>query len=134
MKLDEAEARMARSKREGTYRRGMNMDEFGADGYTEEELRQLALQHPTKKSRKSAQQMDITCKHCGQKGHSTTRSKQCLKHKQGTVLQEQQPLVLPGEDAELIRIDAAADVLAMDMLAVREEDQEPDDVHHTAGI
>jgi hypothetical protein len=94
MKDDEAEARMARAKREGTYCRGMNMQEFGADGYTENELRQMAANRPAKKSRTSAQQMDITCKHCLLQGHSTTRSRQCLKYKQPTVVQdEQQPVV-----------------------------------------
>jgi hypothetical protein len=123
MKVDEADARMARAKREGTYQKGMNMQEFGADGYTEDELRALAASRPAKKARTSAQQMDITCKHCGGKGHSTTRSAKCAKYKQPTVvLQEIQPLVLPGQDAELLRIDAAADVLALDMLALREED------------
>jgi hypothetical protein len=136
MKLDEADARMARSKREGTYRRGMNMDEFGANGYTEEELRTMANQCPAKKSRSSAQQMDITCKHCGLQGHSTTRSKQCLKYKQPTVVVEQHPIALPGEDLELLGIDAVADVLAMDMLALRPEDdnEEEEDVNATAPI
>jgi hypothetical protein len=85
-------------------------------------LQQMAATNPRKKSRSSIQ-MDITCRHCGEKGHSTTRSKQCLHYKQPMVTQEeQQPLVLPGEDAELIRIDAAGDVLTMDMLGLQGTD------------
>jgi hypothetical protein len=71
------------SSREGTYRRGMNMDEFGANGYTEDEIRAYALAHPKKgsKKRKASEQVDIKCKHCGLMGHSTTRSRQCTSEK-----------------------------------------------------
>ena len=65
LRLDEATAKKERTKRDGTYKSGMNMDDV------EEEVQQ---QKP--KARRT-----VTCAHCGKKGHTTTRSKKCLKHK-----------------------------------------------------
>jgi hypothetical protein len=97
MKVDEAQARKERAKRDGTYKRGQNMDEGGADGYTEEELLQIAATNPgateeelqgllqtaaTKPAKKRRKvNADVICKHCGVKGHTTTRSKACKKNK-----------------------------------------------------
>jgi hypothetical protein len=90
LKTDEAVARMARAKRKGTYQRGMNMQEFGVDGYTEEELLAMAANRPAKKkSCSSKEQMDITCKHCGRQGHSTTRSAKCGKYKHSTIVPDE---------------------------------------------
>jgi hypothetical protein len=47
-------------------------------------------ERPVKKPRQSTKE-DI-CKHCGKKGHTTTRSKQCLKHKDN-LNQQQEPAV-----------------------------------------
>jgi hypothetical protein len=74
---DEKIARKERSKRDGTYAKGMNMQEGGVDGYTLDDLLQAATSHPTTKRKK----LVLVCHHCGQKGHSTTRSTKCLHHK-----------------------------------------------------
>ena len=66
LRLDEAIAKKERAKRDGTYKRGMNMDDIEED----EE------QQKKPKARKN-----VVCTHCGKKGHTTTRSKKCLKHK-----------------------------------------------------
>jgi Zinc knuckle len=132
MQDEEAIAKMERSKREGTYRRGTNMDEFGANGYTEEELRQYALAHPKGTSRKrksSEKQMDVRCKHCDLFGHTTTRSRQCLKYKppknnvpQTVALNEQQQLAADAaEELELLRNDA----LAMEAFTVHVDGANP---------
>ena len=57
LRLDEA---MAKKERDGTDRSGQNMDEVTED----------APNNSTKKKRSVP-----VCKHCGKKGHSTTRSK-----------------------------------------------------------
>jgi hypothetical protein len=75
LKHDEAQARKERAKRDGTYKRGMNMDEGGADGCTAEDLAQ-----PKQKKQRKVNK-DIICKHCKLKGHSTTRSRACLMNK-----------------------------------------------------
>jgi hypothetical protein len=63
-----------RSKQDGTYRSGQNMDAGGVDGYTAEDLQ------PARKKAKN--RANVECKKCKRKGHSTTRSKDCLFYKQ----------------------------------------------------
>jgi hypothetical protein len=63
-----------RSKRDGTYRTGQNMDEGGVYGYTAEDL-----QEPVRKKAKN--RADVVCKCCKKRGHSTARSKDCLFYK-----------------------------------------------------
>ena len=70
LKDDEIEARKARMKRAGTYRRGMNMDVDGCDDDDEGNNNK-----PSKKSRK-----DVVCPFCGKRGHTTKRSKHCDKN------------------------------------------------------
>ena len=68
LKQHEAIAKKERAKREGTYKTGINMEDV-----SEEEAKDNNT--PTRNRR------TIICKHCGKKGHTTTRSKKCLKHK-----------------------------------------------------
>jgi hypothetical protein len=64
LKEDELIARKERSKRDGTYKRGMNVSAGAADGYTEEDL--LLAAAAAKPGRKVR-----VCPHCGLKGHTT---------------------------------------------------------------
>jgi phosphopantothenate synthetase len=47
LKLDEAQARKERAKRDGTYKSGMNMDEGGEDGYIAADLDALLQEAAT---------------------------------------------------------------------------------------
>jgi hypothetical protein len=123
---DEKQAHIERAKKEGKYRRGMNMDEDGVDGYSEEDFQQ----RPQKKRKADT----VLCKHCGKTGHSTTRSRQCLLYK-GTaavateVIMEQVPSAGDDANIELLQIDAAADTLHMDgceLLPSDDEDEFPE--------
>lgn len=78
-------ARVARQKRAGTYKRGMNLDDDEDDGDTYTN---------TKKSRK-----DSVCQFCGLVGHSTTRSKKCLQNP-NSLLPEQQQQGKAEEESE----------------------------------
>jgi hypothetical protein len=71
-KRDEAIATMERSKRDGTYKTAQNMEDVNGDD--EQDL----TTGPINLTRKRAPTR--TCKHCGKKGHSTTRSTHCLQH------------------------------------------------------
>ena len=73
LKEHEATAKKERAKRDGTYKTGLNMQEGAVDGYTMDDLMM-----PARKHRRSHK--DIICPHCNRKGHSTTRSRQCLYH------------------------------------------------------
>lgn len=70
-KVDEAAAMKQRSKRDVTYKSGQNLDDVMEDDDNG---------NTNARSRRK-QQMAAVCKHCGKKGHSTTRSKKCLHHK-----------------------------------------------------
>jgi hypothetical protein len=74
LKEDEKIAKKERSKRDGTYRTGMNVASGAADGYTEQELLEAAKMKPKSTTRSRV------CPHCGLKGHTTKRSLKCLKH------------------------------------------------------
>jgi hypothetical protein len=80
LRLDEAIAKKERSKRDGTYKSGCNMDAGGVDGYTEDDL---LGPHSRKKRRNATANENAICRHCGKSGHSTTRSKKCLHYKGG---------------------------------------------------
>jgi hypothetical protein len=107
---DTATAQKERDKRDGTYRRGMNMDPGGVDGYTQEDFDQ-----PSKKKPRTV----ATCKHCGRKGHSTTRSKACLHHKQPAQQQQAAPVPRPVEDD-------ASDVSDWDAMPLQDEVSDAD--------
>ena len=68
MKADEFAALKDRAKKNGTYRSGQNLDDE-----MEEDESKAAVGNRKKRA-------TIICKHCGKKGHSTTRSKKCLRH------------------------------------------------------
>jgi hypothetical protein len=76
LRLQEQQTKKAASKRDGTYKKGQNMEEGGADGYTLDELLAAAAAKP------SVKRQHVVCKHCKKAGHSTTRSKKCLLYKQ----------------------------------------------------
>jgi hypothetical protein len=63
-------ARKERSKHDGTYQTGQNMDEGGADGYTEAELLLAAAAAPPAK-KKAPPRRTMTCPLCGKAGHTT---------------------------------------------------------------
>jgi hypothetical protein len=88
---DEACAKRDASKRAGTYKRGQNMADGGAEGYTPEELLAMATAKP-----KTIRQInkEAICPHCHKKGHSTKRSSACLFNKKAA------PKVEPMEDNE----------------------------------
>lgn len=85
LKDDEMQARVQRKKRAGTYRRGINLDD------DDDDKNQQERRNAKKKSKR-----DIVCSHCGRQGHSTTRSKHCLKN--------------PNHDTSSTREQPAADV------------------------
>ena len=78
LKQHEAIAKKERAKREGTYKTGINME-----GVSNEEVNNNNKNRIARKS--------VICKHCGKKGHSTTRSKKCLKHNDNTLVAELPP-------------------------------------------
>lgn len=105
---EERKAKTAGAKRDGTYRSGMNVEEGAEDGYTLDELLAAAGEPDdsgaatkTRKPRKV-----VVCPHCFKKGHSTTRSKQCLmnpKNKQAQtapVVAVVAPASLPEEEED----------------------------------
>jgi hypothetical protein len=79
LRADTNKVIQSRAKGDATYLSGLNMAEGTVDGYTEQDLADAAKKKtPAKKKRKV--DPNIVCKHCGLKGHSRTRSKQCLKN------------------------------------------------------
>ena len=128
LKDDERQAVKERAKRDGTYKKGMNMDEGGTDVYTEEDL-----QHKPSAKKKSMRNNDVICKHCGLKGHSTTRSKNCLKNQNNNQLQ---PAAVPSAPAEneLLALDAAADVNAMDCMPLLDHGDDGEDADSLFGF
>jgi hypothetical protein len=87
----------------------MNMDEDGADGYTAEDLLLMAAAQPPAKKKRRLINHDAVCKHCGKKGHTTTRSKACLKNKSNPLFGVDNP-----EEAVSAGIDVAAAFADMD--------------------
>jgi hypothetical protein len=86
LRKEERLKRMAKKRKDGTYRTGMNMDDDDDGGGKQ----------PATKKRNS--QADVVCKHCGKKGHSRTSSKQCLKYKAPTARKEQAQGIAVGLD------------------------------------
>jgi hypothetical protein len=98
-------AKMELHKRQGTYRRGMNLD-----GAVEE------AQPPAKKATTSAK----FCEYCGKLGHTTKRSKKCTAqesvvkkfHKEdGTLLSEEQSTQAPSMGAAVEPTSLSAEAL-----------------------
>ena len=76
-------AKREKSKREGTYERGMGVGVNG--GYTEEELAKAKTLFPTdykarKVSAAAAKRKSLICRYCHKTGHATNRSKKCDEH------------------------------------------------------
>jgi hypothetical protein len=116
-------AKKERAKREGTYKRGMNMD--CVDGYTEDDLRQ----QPNRKKRKT----DAVCKLCGRKGHSTARSKKCLHYKGGPAVVPPAVAAAPSSTKEEEDDDDARDDTAnFDMFALTKDDSSNEDMFFDA--
>lgn len=63
-----------RARREGTYRRGMNIAAGSSGGFTAEEIEDAN----NKKKKKSTK--NVICPHCGKTGHSRRSSKDCDQH------------------------------------------------------
>jgi hypothetical protein len=73
LRQDELVARKERSKRDGTYKTGMNVAAGASEGYTEAELLEAARKkRPNPKNK--------VCPHCGLTGHTTKRSSKCKMH------------------------------------------------------
>jgi hypothetical protein len=72
LRNEEAARRKSRQQKDGTYKSGMHI--LGDSDEDDNGDR------PTKKQRRNPR--NGTCKHCGKKGHSTTRSKSCLHYKE----------------------------------------------------
>jgi hypothetical protein len=132
---DERQAHVDRAKKEGTYRKGMNMDGDGVDGYTAEDLQQ---KQPARKKRKTNN--NVVCMHCRLTGHTTTRSRMCLKNKGNlaTTGIPQQPAAVLSEhvrdeqegdadDIEQLMLDAAADTDRMDSFPLVPDEDEEDE-------
>jgi hypothetical protein len=101
------QAKVDRSKRDGTYKSGQNMQ-------GEEE-------QPTRAPKKS--QKDLQCEFCGLKGHSTKRSKACL-HYTGKNMAAPVSVTPPAANAAL---DPAEDTALYDTLPLVAGEQEPPD-------
>ena len=104
LKKDEAIAKKERAKCEG-YSTGINLQE-------EEEQSPPATQTNNTRNKRTS----VVCKHCGKKGHSTTRSKKCLKHKNNN---NQQP---PVQQAEAQAPDPAPQQLTDDAVETAAND------------
>jgi hypothetical protein len=116
LKRDEATARHEKSKREGTYKSGINMQ--GVDGYTQDEIDDANKSNKNNKNKRRRTNATI-CPHCQKEGHSTICSRKCLKYtgtKTTAVLEQ----VCNNEQDEefdngnILPIDASADVDSYD--------------------
>jgi len=74
LRSETATAVKERARREGTCSRGRNVAAGSSGGFTAEEL------EVSNKSSKKNNTKDVTCRHCGKKGHSRRSSKDCDKH------------------------------------------------------
>jgi hypothetical protein len=102
LKADEVIAKRERSKRDGTYQKGIAMA-----GTSDE---QGSQKRPRNKSRAG-----MVCPHCGKKGHTTIRSANCL-HYVPKAAAQQQVVTAPMEHEVLAPEDHADDLDAFDAL------------------
>jgi hypothetical protein len=100
-----------RAKRDGTYKSGQNMDDASDDD-----------DNGNRPARPPKKKMNAVCRHCGKKGHSTTRSKKCLYYGQNNTTGTTNFAVVPA-DPILAAQDraAAADQARMDMLPLTDD-------------
>jgi hypothetical protein len=109
----EVQAKVDRSKRDGTYKSGQNMQ-----GEEEQIVR------PAKKNRK-----DLKCSHCGKMGHTTKRSSQCDKFTGATAGRRKQATVATAPTAATTTApDAAEDMDRFDSLPLNEQEGSDDEV------
>jgi hypothetical protein len=129
LKADEVIARKERrSKREGTYAKGINMKDDNGDDVG-----------PARPRKNKTNRALLQCVHCGKKGHTTTRSKQCLQYVQPATNGQQ--LVVahpppPTEDQHMAAEDDAEDLDAFDglpLLNQAADDDVMDDLEGVAG-
>ena len=108
LRQNEAIAKKERAKREGTYKTGINMEDISEDDGNNNK-------NPNNKN--CNKRKSVVCKHCGKKGHSTTRSKKCLRHKDNNTcadeLQVQNPVAV---GLQLTFANVADDVDNMDSI------------------
>jgi hypothetical protein len=77
LKQDEADTKIAAQKRNGVYQSGYHLKD-NADDEDNDGQQQQQQKRPRKNN--SIPAKDRLCPHCNKKGHSTTRSMQCLKN------------------------------------------------------
>jgi hypothetical protein len=132
LKEDEAIAKRERSKRDGTYKKGQNMDDGGADGYTAAELLAAAATPPAKRSKKSTTKSskDVKCKHCFLLGHSRRTSSKCLMNKDRKLSKP----VLPPESQAPMTLEEADRLACEDMNEMDQMDLANDDVSVDASL
>jgi hypothetical protein len=104
LKKNEALAKHERTKRDGTYKSGQNMDLEGDDDETAPPRK--------KKSRNAA-----ICPSCGLKGHMTRRSKACLHYK-GKVVTAAVTTATTATTLQCTELDPAEDMLNFDSLPI----------------
>ena len=134
LRKDEATAKKERAKREG-YKTGVNLEDENEEQTTNNN-KQQSNNKPIRRT--------VVCSHCGKKGHSTTRSKKCLKHKDNidksnnnasnNCINKQQEAVVRGtpEPALASSIDhataiAADDVDNMDTMPLLDDPEDSSD-------
>jgi hypothetical protein len=126
LKEDEAIARKERSKRDGTYQRGLNMQDSEVVGYTDSDLQQQAAAA----KRRRQQRTTVVCPHCGKKGHATKRSKQCTQYVPTSTART---AALP-EPGNLSDTDAAEDIEHFEDLLRLHDVDTMDDEDGTSGV
>jgi hypothetical protein len=123
---DEVIAKKEKSKRDGTYKKGQNMEAEGADGYTAAELLAAAAAPPKRNNKSRKTNKDIVCKFCNLAGHSTRRSTKCLYNKDRETL-ACMPTKAVAQDAP-ISLEEADRMAREDMLTMDAMDLDNDDV------
>jgi hypothetical protein len=127
---DEVIAKREKAKRDGTYKRGQNMDAEGADGYTLEELLSAAaapVPAPTIKRQSRNNNKNVVCPFCKLTGHSTRRSTKCLQHKANATLAGLQPTAAVVQ-ATPISLEEADQIASEEMLTLDAQNLDNDDV------
>jgi hypothetical protein len=138
----QADTRIAKTeymRREGTYRKGMNMDDpFGELMAAEEDNRKAAA----KGNKRTYTATSKFCEYCGKKGHATNKHKKCTatlqcpkkyKRDDGSLLVLALPSVLDDDNddfvlpASILDDDHMIDCDANDMLPFDHEVQNDDD-------
>ena len=115
LKQQETNAKKERAKRDGTHRRGMNLDDND----------ELNFVTPTNKKGPSQR----VCPHCGKKGHSTTRSKKCDYYNGGKPdppHHQQVPLNDPPITSAIDPPDNALDMERHDSMPPQDDDSDLD--------